>query len=302
MQKRGDVLQNLLFQNSKGEIINFTNYAPFVFAEIKGLGSPEIQPTYNQAPTQYGYTLDNMLIDERQITLTCYVHGKINNETKLKKLFEFRRDLIKVLNPLLGLGTLIYTNDYGSYRIKGFLKNYSDLDKYNSISLQTIALTFECPTPFFESIEQSGVYLNYVEGGLEFPLVTPTDFGIFGYWVKIDNDSDLELPIEMYIDGGSINPIVKNETTGEFIKIEKPLEEHEKLYINTDPENIEVYIIRKDVETNKEIKENAYGYLTYDSTLFKLKQGINELTFNSDDEENKKVRIKIYYKKRWIGV
>lgn len=118
----------------------------------------------------------------------------------------------------------------------------------------------------------------------------------------MDNDSDCDLPVEMYIDGGSLNPTITNETTGEFIKIEKPLQTYEKLYINTNPEQIEVSIIRKDAETNQEIKENAYGYLTYDSTLFKLKIGLNELTFKSDDEENKKVRVKIYYKKCYLGV
>ena len=295
-------MQNLIFQSSKGDIINFTNYAPFVFVEIKGLGSPEIQTTYNQAPAQYGYTLENMLIDERQITFTCHVHGKVENRQILKKLFEFRRELIRVLNPLSGLGTLVYSNDNGSYQIKAFLKNYSELEKYNGVALQTINLVFECPNPFFESIEQDGAFLNYVEGGLQFPLVTPTDFGVFGYYVEIDNDGDVSTPIEMIMDGGSTNPIVKNEATGEFIKVAKPLQTYEKLYINTDPENIEVSIIRIDSATNKEIRENAYGYLTYDSTLFMLKQGINELTFSSDDEENKRVRIKIYYRKRWIGV
>ncbi|MDE6181746.1 MAG: phage tail family protein, partial [Eubacteriales bacterium] len=189
-----------------------------------------------------------------------------------------------------------------TYQIKAFLKNYSELEKYNGASLQTINLIFECPSPFFESIEQNGAFLNYVEGGLQFPLVTPTDFGVFGYYTAIDNDGDVSTPIEMIMDGGSKNPVVKNETTGEFIKVEKPLEVFEKLYINTDPENIEVSIIRKDTVTNQEVRENAYGYLTYDSTLFKLKQGLNELTFSSDDEENKKIRIKIYYRKRWIGV
>lgn len=217
-------------------------------------------------------------------------------------MYKIRRKLAKLLNPMLSMGKLIYKNDYREYEIGAFLKSHTNLDKYNSVGLQTVELVFECPFPFFQDTEQNGVFLNYVEGGLEFPLVTPTEFGLFGYYVEVDNDSDCDLPVEMYVDGGSLNPTIKNETTGEFIKIEKPLASHEKLYINTDPEQIEVSIIRKDVETNKEVRENAYGYLTYDSTLFKLKTGINELTFKSDDEENKKVRVKIYYRKCYLGV
>ncbi len=259
-----------------------------------------VETIYTQSPSQYGYSLNNLLLNERTITITGHIHGQ--GEDSLLEMYKLRRKLAKLLNPMLSMGKIIYKNDYREYEIGAFLKSYTNLDKYNSVGLQTVELVFECPFPFFQDTEQNGVFLNYVEGGLEFPLVTPTEFGLFGYYVEVDNDSDCDLPVEMYVDGGSLNPTIKNETTGEFIKIEKPLASHEKLYINTDPEQIEVSIIRKDVSTNKEVRENAYGYLTYDSTLFKLKTGINELTFKSDDEENKKVRVKIYYRKCYLGV
>lgn len=293
-------MQEVKFINANGEEIIFTSHQPYVFWKIDGLGVQNVETIYTQSPSQYGYSLNNLLLNERTITITGHIHGQ--GEDSLLEMYKLRRKLAKLLNPMLSMGKLIYKNDYREYEIGAFLKSHTNLDKYNSVGLQTVELVFECPFPFFQDTEQNGVFLNYVEGGLEFPLVTPTEFGLFGYYVEVDNDSDCDLPVEMYVDGGSLNPTIKNETTGEFIKIEKPLASHEKLYINTDPEQIEVSIIRKDVETNKEVRENAYGYLTYDSTLFKLKTGINELTFKSDDEENKKVRVKIYYRKCYLGV
>ncbi len=293
-------MQEVKFINANGEEIIFTSHQPYVFWKIDGLGVQNVETIYTQSPSQYGYSLNNLLLNERTITITGHIHGQ--GEDSLLEMYKLRRKLAKLLNPMLSMGKIIYKNDYREYEIGAFLKSYTNLDKYNSVGLQTLELIFECPFPFFQDTEQNGVFLNYVEGGLEFPLVTPTEFGLFGYYVEVDNDSDCDLPVEMYVDGGSLNPTIKNETTGEFIKIEKPLASHEKLYINTDPEQIEVSIIRKDVETNKEVRENAYGYLTYDSTLFKLKTGINELTFKSDDEENKKVRVKIYYRKCYLGV
>ena len=293
-------MQEVKFINANGEEIIFTSHQPYVFWKIDGLGVQNVETIYTQSPSQYGYSLNNLLLNERTITITGHIHGQ--GEDSLLEMYKLRRKLAKLLNPMLSMGKIIYKNDYREYEIGAFLKSYTNLDKYNSVGLQTVELVFECPFPFFQDTEQNGVFLNYVEGGLEFPLVTPTEFGLFGYYVEVDNDSDCDLPVEMYVDGGSLNPTIKNETTGEFIKIEKPLASHEKLYINTDPEQIEVSIIRKDVETNKEVRENAYGYLTYDSTLFKLKTGINELTFKSDDEENKKVRVKIYYRKCYLGV
>lgn len=92
-----------------------------------------------------------------------------------------------------------------------------------------------------------------------------------------------------------------NQTTGEFIKLAKQLKNGDRLYINTDPEKLEVSLITTDPVTNQKVKSNAYGYLTHDSTLIRLVQGQNKLTFQSDDE-NKKVKITVAFHKRYVGV
>jgi hypothetical protein len=104
------------------------------------------------------------------------------------------------------------------------------------------------------------------------------------------------------MDGGSFNPVIKNQTTGEFIRLKKQIHYYEKLYINTDPENKQVLLMSIDPETNEPCGMNAYGYLDDDSDLFQLAPGMNAITFNSDDEENKAVSIRGIYRKRYVGV
>lgn len=290
-------MQKLTFVNSRGIEITFDNYPPYIFWTIQGLEIPPVAVIGSQSSGQNGYTLHDLLLDERTVRLACHVDGVEG----AKLMFEKRRELNYICNPVLGLGKLIYTNNYGSWQTPAFCNANTYANKWGKSRGQTLNLSFECPSSFWFSAEPIQVGLAYVEGGLEFPLITPGFFGTLGYRVNINNDGDTNTPLEFYIDGGSLNPIITNKTTGEFIKLSKQLQYYDSLYINTDPENMTVSLITIDPETNEEVKTNAYGYLTDDSTLFMLIPGPNELIFHSDDE-NKKVRIRIVFSKRYVGV
>jgi len=168
--------------------------------------------------------------------------------------------------------------------------------------VQTLSISLECPSPFWLDPEPTPVLLAFVGGGLEFPLVTPTEFGFLGYRAIADNTGDSPVPIEMYISGGAVNPRVTNKTTGEFIHVQRPMETHEELFINTDPEHMEVTLLSVDPVSGAATRGNAYGYLSQDSTIMMmLVPGMNELTFSSDDE-NRTIRIRIFYRRRFTGV
>jgi len=120
---------------------------------------------------------------------------------------------------------------------KAFCKTAVYADKLRNF--QTLNISFECTLPFWSEPAQSQAMLAYIGGGLEFPLVTPTEFDMLGYRSLVDNDSDATVPIEMHVDGGSENPKITNVTIGVLILIERRVETWEQLYINTDPEHME---------------------------------------------------------------
>jgi len=262
---------------------------------------PQLQVNFTQATGQHGYSLSGLLLESRIVTLSGHVHGKSTEgriaETAL--MYAERRRINAVCSPALGMGTLIYENLHGRWMAKAFCKDETYANKIKNI--QTLNISFECPLPFWLETEQSQVLLAYVGGGLQFPLVTPTEFGMLGYRALADNYGDALAPIEMYVTGGSLNPKITNVTTGEFIHIQRQMESWEELYINTDPENMQVTLISKDPVTGEETRELAYGYISTDSNLFGMVPGVNELTFDSDDE-NKTIRVRIFYHKRFVGV
>ena len=288
-------MQQLKFINARSAEFIFDLTAPYIFWKIDGLSVSPVTPIRTQAAGQHGYTLQDVLLENRTVRLTGHIHGKYLG---IPEMYGLRKQLNSVCNPVLGMGRLTYKNDYGEWQIPAFVSALPYADKIQNI--QTLSISFECPSPFWLTTAQSFVSLAFIYGGLKFPLKTPGKLGTMGYRASIDNDSDVDTPVELLMDGGSLNPVILNKTTGEFIKLAKQMEPSDQLYINTDPEKLEVSLITTD-EHNQRVKSNAYGYITTDSTLFSLIPGSNELTFTSDDE-NRAVRIRISFYKRYVGV
>jgi len=287
-------LQLLRFINAHGAEISFDSRAPYVFWRITGLEAPPVNPIYTQSMGQHGYTLNALLMEARTIKATAHIHGS----NGVREMYQMRRELNRVCNPLNGVGTLIYQNDAGVYHIDAFCRGNPYENKIQNV--QTLNVIFECPQVFLMAPRPDEVALAYVDGGLEFPIETPGFFGTLGYQAILDNDGDIELPLKIYIGGGAINPKVLNETTGQFIQVEKHIQDHEQLFINTDPEAIEVSLLTVD-EQSRPIKVNAYSYLSDDSDFIMLPQGENILSFHTDDN-NTHIRVRLSLWKRFTGV
>ena len=288
-------MQRLIYTNSHGASATFDSVAPYIFWKIEGVGLPTVTNIKTQTVGQHGYTHHETLLESREVIVTGHIFGREG----LAAFYSARKTLNAVCNPLSGPGELTYANDYGVWKTGAVAIEAPYEDRIGNS--QTIRIVFECPSPFWLSYLPSVSRLAYMYGGLSFPVRTPNRLGLMGYLAIIDNDSDAETPVELMMDGGSLNPAITNLTTGEFIKLARNVNPGDKLYINTDPEFLEVSIITTDSTTNEQVKYNAYGYITYDSTLFKLAKGENRLSFKSDDE-NKAVKLAISFYKRYVGV
>jgi len=288
-------MQRLIFTNARGVSVSFDSIPPYILWKVDGTGVPAVTTIQTRTVGQNGYTFHGNLLESREIRVTGFIIGRDG----LNVFFKLRKALAAACNPLLGLGELQYVNDSGTWKIAAFVSDAPFEEK--TANAQSIRIAFECPSPFWKSVDVSVIQLAYIAGGMSFPIRTPNSFGVLGYKAIIDNDSDVETPVEILMDGGSLNPVILNQTTGHFIKLAKQVHFGEQLYINTDPEFLEVSLIFIDPESNQRVKQNAYGYITHDSTLFRLAHGENRLTFRSEDE-NKAVRLTISFYKRYVGV
>ena len=87
----------------------------FGITEWKGFSDVSLNLQTQQVPFQDGSVYLDGLLGNREISVTLAV----NDNNDLEKRYELRRNLIEILNPKLGEGTLIYKNDYLMRQIKG---------------------------------------------------------------------------------------------------------------------------------------------------------------------------------------
>lgn len=124
----------------------------------------------------------------------------------------------------------------------------------------------------------------------------PSKFANVSFYKYIDNEGDIDAPVQIEYVGPAKNPRVTNETTGEYIQVNMEIGEKEKLVIDT----------REGKETVNLITphgtQDVYNNIDLKSTFFKLIVGKNLIKYSSDIEGAKdKVTIKSYTNK-YVGV
>lgn len=190
---------------------------------------------------------------------------------------------------------IYYTNDYKKYRIYGKVEDSVEFnDRKRNHDKTTIS--FYCQDPYWLDEKGKNIDIKSILGGLSFPLTLDTTFSNISFYKEIENEGDVEAPVQIEYIGPASNPRVTNETTGEYIQVNMEIGEKEKLIIDTREGKETVNLI-----TPNEIKD-VYNSIDLNSTFFKLIVGKNLIKYSSDIEGAKdKVTVKDYTNK-YVGV
>ncbi len=284
--------------NPLGESVEFTNTKPYIFTSISGVGATTGTVVSDQAATLHGKIYRGEVLGDREINLTYHVHG----EDK-KSAYKLHMELLKVCSSMLCTdgeeGTFYYENDYGKWWIPAAVKIAPSRDTMIGNQYIKGIVTFYCADPFWRSQIPCTEKLAMLGGGLQFPLTIDSETGIqFGSKnnsADCINEGDAKTPLSIRIMGPAKEPCLTNRTTGEFIKVNKSIEEGATLEINTDLKDISVNII------SNGIAQDAIGYVSLDSTMFQLRPGTNKLEYTSADEDAK-TQIYLEFYSRYGGV
>ena len=265
---------------------------------LKGQANHGATSQKSQGINQDGCNSEDSLLDARVIK------AKVTIRTKNRvKLYELRRRIMRVINPKTynsktnkrGELLIYYKNDYKTYRIYGKVEDSAEFnDRKNNHDTATIS--FYCQDPYWLDEQGKDIEIKSVSGGMKFYLNMPMTFSNISFFKEIDNEGDVEAPIQIEYVGPAKNPKISNETTGEYIQVNMDIGEKEKLVIDTREGKETVNLI-----TPNEIKD-VYNNIDLDSTLFKLIVGKNLIKYSSDIEGAKdRVTIKDYTNK-YVGV
>ena len=203
-------MQKLVFRNPNGEEIDFTN-GDFGVTRWEGFSKVDMEVQSQQVPFHDGSVFLDALLSERELSITVAV----NDENDLEKRYRLKRELIHCLNPKLGEGELIYTNDYTSKKIV-CVPAIPEFENKNMNDRGTLkaSCSFTASSPYWEDVEETEVYFDAMNQ------------------VTVENKGDVPCNIKADIIGiNAKNPRLKNVTTKQNIKFNGTIEN--SLSINT---------------------------------------------------------------------
>lgn len=146
-------MQKLVFVNANGVSVDLTS-GNYGITEWSGFANTELNLQTQQVPFHDGSVYLDGLLSERELSVTL----AMNDENNLEKRYQLRRELISILNPKLGEGTLIYTNDYTSKQIR-CVPQIPIFENHNSNDSGTpkASLAWTACDPYWEDVEETVV-------------------------------------------------------------------------------------------------------------------------------------------------
>ena len=196
-------MQKLVFTNGGGQSIDLTS-GNFGITNWEGFSNTELNIQTQQVPFQDGGVFLDALMEQREISVTVAIQD--NNDLSLR--YELKRQLISALNPKLGEGVLVYTNDYLSRQIKA-VPQLPIFENKNSNDAGTLkaSVVFSCPSPYWEDLEDTVVTIS--QGDIP----------------EIINDGDVDVPVKAeFVTTNVTNPTLINTENEKKIEYSGTLE------------------------------------------------------------------------------
>jgi len=291
-------LFKLIFINSRGENIELFG-RPYRLTRVEGLGDVGADVQTQKAPYQDGESLIDTVLEPRFMTLELKIVG-----TDLADVEEKRRRLSTVFNPKLQLGTLRYVRGDMVREIKVVAESvpvFPDGPTNRGRTFQKVLINMVAPNPYWQSptIEEQPAYEDLFEWPSDYWELGDDGDIYFEMGLQrteriIFNDSDRPIPFQVDFYGPAERPMIENRTTGEFMQINRRLEENEILKIDTDEKSV-IFVDQEGNETN------VFNWLDLGSTFFDLQLGENEIACNCVVSSLGR-DFDIYYQKQYTAV
>jgi len=283
----------LKFTNTRGESVSFNKAGSFFNAnKIEGFGDVDADIQTQKSPYQDGSSFTDALFEERFIGFEVSIIGSDDTDISNK-----RSQLAGILNPKLGEGLLEVT--YGSVvrminAIAESVPKYPSGNDNRGLRFQVGLVNLRCPNPYWRSntITEEPAF----ESLFSFPFEGDVLMGMQRDQRIISNDGNSPAPLFVEFFGPALNPVIINNTTGEYIKVNQELFEGERMMIDTSDDNKSVYFVDA-----TGVERNVFNWIDLNSTFFKLVVGENDIEYTADSDIQGAV-VNISYNKLYNAI
>ena len=197
-------MQKLVFTNANGESVDFTDFENYCVTSWEGFANVSQEVQSQTVPFHDGSVYIDTLLNDRDLTITVAMNDKGN----LQRRYELKENLISILNPKMGIGKLVYTNDYLSRQISVVTAiPVFPTKNINDNGTLKFSVSFTANDPYWEDLESKSVFVD---------SRTPA---------SPINSGDVPVNVELRFCGyGAENPKIVNSATGQFIQFNGTLE------------------------------------------------------------------------------
>lgn len=280
-------MRTLTFINANQESLTFREAFPYLITELD-LGDPQVTTMQDKNYNQDGVQYYGSRLDERIIDFSLCLEGASEED-----VLNMRRKAYSVLNPRLGLGTLIYDDGYSRWRINATVTYLTTRDEIDE-TIKELDVGMNAPDPAWESEIQHAIKLVGSIGGLTFPKRYPISYARQGDQCQINYQGTLDAPLLIEFRGPANMPKIMKKESGEFIEVDVDIMEGERLYISTVPTAIDAYIVDATGE-----ERPAFHYIKPVQSYLQLTQGMNTISFRSATGSPE---VYLYWRDRYVGV
>lgn len=267
-------METVKFTNSLGQSVKFAD-APFFIQSVEGLGGLTANVQSQKSAYQDGSIYLDTILDDREIAIGFLIVADFKANQTYGDVSQMREYIAEVLDPKLGEGTLEYKNERVTRIIKCVPASVPDYPDNGSRTetIQKASISFIAHNPLWQSTDKSSEPMSAFVELFEFPFDSYFELGTEGHVRTFENNGNSSVPIRITINGPTTNPCLRNDTTGEIIKINRTLSANDVLVINTDIRD--KYVLLNGV--------SAFGWVDLTSTFWQLERGLNEVQFIADN-------------------
>jgi hypothetical protein len=285
--------EKFIFENERGQQIEFSVYSPFFVDNIDGISGLKNIIYQNKGMGQDGSTYMGSTLGNRNIV----IQGAITENKEQNRI-----KLLSIINPKLK-AKLIYADGNIKKYVECVVETAPTITKENKPKFQ---MSLICPNPYWRDTVESKKQIVLWKGDFHFPLIIPQDKGIIighrepSLIVNIENNGQVKtgMIIEFFARGTLKNPSLFNVNTREFIKVNKEMVAGEKIIINTN------FGKKKILQELNGVTTDILNYLDIiggGDTFLQLDVGDNLFRYNADKNLDN-LEVSIYYNNNYLGV
>ena len=272
------------------------------------IGPVDTQQNVYSYPHQVGLSISSTTIRTRSVSIKGYVtytptqadiesvngeNGRLLSEIIIKKIEERKKNL----------NTLIIPDDYirmyiGDYYIEGKPDGsiqYGKTQAENNEYFCAFLIELYCSNPMFRKMKGTISNISASIGNFHFPwvlepsgIILSSRKGLQVIYAENEGNATIGGIIHIVAKSEIVNLEIENVTTGEKIKINKTLQNGEKITINTNDGNDKgIY------GTIGFVTENYYKYWDQDNKWMKFPQGLSLIGYSTENGSEIYVDIKI---------